>query len=48
MYRQIEIEEELDRAPEFNTITKEKAESFKDFHQDERKARTMKWPWFTF
>ena len=48
MHRQTQIEEDLDRRPEFNVITAEKAESFKDFHQDERKARTMKWPWFTF
>jgi hypothetical protein len=48
MHRQVEIEEKLDPRPEFNTINTEKAESFKDFHQDERKARTMKWPWFSF
>ena len=48
MYRQNDVEEELDTHPEFNNITQEKAESFKNFHQDERKARTMKWPWFTF
>lgn len=47
MHRQSEIEEEFDKSPEFNNITTEKAESFKNFHQDERKARTMKWPWFT-
>lgn len=47
-FRQSDIEAELDHAPEFNNITKEKAESFKDFHQDERNARTMKWPWFSF
>jgi hypothetical protein len=29
-------------------VTAEKAESYKNFHQDEREARTMKWPWFTF
>lgn len=29
-------------------MTAEKAESFKDFHQDERVARQMKWPWFSF
>jgi hypothetical protein len=28
-------------------VTAEKAESFKNFHQDEREARTMKWPWFS-
>ena len=48
MHRQEEIEQELDRYPEYNVITPEKAESFKNFHQDERKARTMRWPWFTF
>lgn len=29
-------------------MTTEKAESFKNFHQDEREARQIKWPWFTF
>jgi hypothetical protein len=29
-------------------VTAEKAESFKNFHQDEREARQMKWPWFSF
>ena len=48
MYRQREIEDAFDQDPEFNVITAEKAESFKDYHQDERKARTMKWPWFSF
>ena len=47
MYRQTDIEQELNPDPEFNIVTAEKAESFKDFHQDERKARNMKWPWFT-
>jgi hypothetical protein len=36
MHRAREIEEELDRFPEFNNVTAEKAESFKNFHQDER------------
>ena len=42
------IEEELDNHPEYHSISAEKAESFKGFHQDEREARTMKWPWFSF
>ena len=48
MHRAVEVEEELDRFPEFHNVTAEKAESFKNFHQDEREARTMKWPWFSF
>lgn len=47
MHQAVQVEEELDRYPEFNVITQEKAESFKNFHQDEREARTLKWPWFS-
>lgn len=36
MHRAVEVEEELDRFPEFHNVTAEKAESFKNFHQDER------------
>jgi hypothetical protein len=48
MHRSGDLDEALDTRPEYNHITAEKAESFKNFHQDERKARQMKWPWFTF
>ena len=48
MAHQTEIEEKMDNHPEYISVTAEKAESFKNFHQDEREARTMKWPWYTF
>ena len=48
MHRPGDIEDALNTHPEFNNVTGEKAESFKSFHQDEREARSMKWPWFTF
>jgi hypothetical protein len=48
MHHSRHIEEVLDNWPEFNNVTADKAESFKNFHQDEREARQMKWPWFTF
>lgn len=41
-----DIESYADRFPEYNIVDSEVAESFKNFHQSDRRDRTMKEPWF--
>jgi len=41
-----DIESYNDRFPEYNIVDSEVAESFKNFHQADRRDRTMKEPWF--
>lgn len=41
-----DIESYSDRFPEYNIVDSEVAESFKNFHQADRRDRTMKEPWF--
>lgn len=42
----LEVEEYADRFPEYNIVDSEVAESFKNYHQKDRRDRTMKEPWF--
>ncbi len=42
----IDIESYSDRFPEYNIVDSEVAESFKNYHQTDRRDRTMKEPWF--
>ena len=42
----IDIESYADRFPEYNIVDSEVAESFKNYHQVDRRDRTMKEPWF--
>ena len=37
---------ESNDVPDYQSVDAQKAESFKDFHQDEREFRTAKWTWF--
>ncbi len=43
----LDIENYADRFPEYNIVDSEVAESFKNYHQKDRRARTIKEPWFT-
>jgi hypothetical protein len=38
---------DVDKFPEYTVVDTETAESFKNFHQDERKHRTAKKTWYT-
>ncbi len=42
----MDIESYADRFPEYNIVDSEVAESFKNYHQKDRRDRTMKEPWF--
>ena len=42
LHKQADIDEAF---PEYSQVTSEVADSFKEFHQDERGARTRRWPW---
>ena len=42
----LDIESYADRFPEYNIVDSEVAESFKNYHQKDRRDRTMKEPWF--
>jgi hypothetical protein len=43
----MDIENYADQFPEYNIVDSEVAESFKNYHQKDRRDRTMKEPWFT-
>jgi len=42
----MDIESYADRYPEYNIVDSEVAESFKNYHQKDKRDRTMKEPWF--
>ena len=47
MHKTEDFDEQVDLDPEYTRIDQEKKESFQNFHQNEREARTMRWPWYT-